>query len=326
VRLQIACLQVAMRTAHRSPGAPQATASRVPSRRARLAMGTTLEISVCAENEARAGEAIEAAFAEVDRLERILSTFREDSETSRLNRGAGGDFQPASPELLDLLARSREFSAASHGAFDVAAGSLVTLWKRAAGSGSLPGAAELAAARGACGPGVVETDPEHGRVRLARAGATLDFGGIGKGYALDRAAVALQDRGVTCALLDFGGQLLALDPPSGEAGWKVDLRDPRDAERIRRSIRLVRASISTTADYERGLEIAGARISHVVDPRTGLPVEADALSTALYVLGPQAGAELARRRSVAALLVPAQGSEIANEAFRALEIPRGALR
>lgn len=337
VRLQVVCLQVALRSTARSSGASPAPASSKTFRRARLAMGTALAISVCAETEARAGEALDAAFAEMDRLERILSTFREESETSNLNRGAGGEFQAVSPELLDLLARSRAMATSSGGAFDVTVGPLVALWRRAAESGSLPAEQDLVAARNACGPTVVETDPEHGRVRLARAGAALDFGGIGKGYALDRAAVALEDHGGARALLDFGGQVLALDPPPGEAGWKVDLRDARDPQRIRSSLRLVRASISTTADYERGLVIAGKRFSHVVDPRTGRPVEgmlgasvvcatateADALSTALYVLGPEAGAELARLRSAAAFLVPAEGPEIVNDAFRALEIPRG---
>lgn len=340
VRLQVACLRVATRSASRSSGAPAAPAPAGPLRRSRLAMGTTLEISVCGETEARAAEAIEAAFAEVDRLERILSTFREDSETSKLNRAAGGDFQPVSPELLDLLARSRVMSTGSGGAFDATVGPLVALWRRAAESGAFPADRDLAATREVCGPAIVETDPEHGRARLARAGAALDFGGIGKGYALDRAAVALEDHGVRRALLDFGGQFLALDPPPGEAGWMVDLRDARDPRRIRSSLRLVRASISTTADYERGLEIDGKRHSHVVDPRTGRPVagmlgasvvcatatEADALSTAIYVLGPAAGAELARRRGAAALLVPEEGPEVANDAFRALEIPRGERR
>ena len=340
VRLQLACLRVALRSASATSRALPAAQPRGSLRRARLAMGTKLEIAVCAEDEERAGQAIEAAFAEVDRLERILSTFLEDSETSKLNRGAGGELQPVSPELLDLLARCRALTAASGGAFDATVGPLVAAWRRAAESGSPPGEAELAAARAACGPGVVETDPEHGRARLARAGAALDFGAIGKGYALDRAAVALEDRGVHRALLDFGGQLLALDPPPGEAGWRVDLRDARKAGTIRSSIRLVRASISTTADYERGLEIDGRRFSHIVDPRTGRPVEgmlgasvvcasateADALSTALYVLGPKAGAELARTRNAPALLVPAEGAEVLDEAFRALEIPAGGAR
>ncbi|MFN0007414.1 MAG: FAD:protein FMN transferase [Planctomycetota bacterium] len=336
VRLQIACLEAARRASSRSSEVAEAAAPQGRLRRARLAMGTTLAISVCEPTAGRAGEAIDAAFAEIERLERILSTFRPESEASRLNHGAGGEPQPVGPELLDLLSRSRQITLRSGGAFDVTVGPLVALWKRSAESGALPTENDLTEARAACGLAVVETDPEHGRVRLARPGAALDFGGIGKGYALDRAAAALEDRGVHRALLDFGGQILALDPPPGEAGWTVELRDFRDPRRTRGSLRLVRASISTTADYERGLDIAGKPSSHVLDPRTGSPVEgmlgasvvcptateADALSTAIFVLGPRDGVELARRSGAAALLVPTEGAEIANDAFRALEIRR----
>lgn len=343
VRLQLACLRALPRPPP-TPAPPEPSdigAQRPgpgpPFRRARLAMGTMLRITVHAETEARATAAFDAAFAEVDRLERILSDYREDSETSRLSRAAGGDFLPVSPELLDLLARSREIAADTGGAFDVAVGPLVALWRRAAEAGAPPSDVEIAAAREAGGPAAVETDPEHGRARLARAGGALDFGGIGKGYALDRAAAALEALGERRALLDFGGQFLALDPPPGETGWTVELRDARDPARIRGALRLARASLSTTADYERGLAIGGQRYSHVVDPRTGRPVEgmlgvsvvcasgteADTLSTALYVLGKDAGAELARRRAVAALIVPAEGPEIENEAFRSLEVTAG---
>jgi thiamine biosynthesis lipoprotein len=338
IRLQLACLSVATR---RDRSTAQATAQPAgPFRRARISMGTSLEIAVYAAGEREAREALDAAFAEVERLDRILSTFIEDSETSRLNRSAGGEFLSASPELLDLLARSREICARTGGAFDVSVGPLVALWRHAAEAGAPPHDEEIRAARQAAGPGAVETDPEHGRARLVRAGAALDFGGIGKGYALDRAAAALEGQGVHRAVLDFGGQVLALDPPPGEKGWKVEVRDAARPESMRASVLLSRASISTTADYERGMEIAGRRVSHVVDPRTGRPVEgmlgasvvcatateADALSTAIYVLGPKAGADLAAQRGIAALVVPAEGLEVENDAFRKFEIRNGEAR
>jgi thiamine biosynthesis lipoprotein len=330
VRTQLACL--ARATRKESPAAP-ASGAGGPWRRMRMSMGTMLTITAYGKSEGDATAAIDAALAEVDRLDRMLSTYIGESEVSKLNRAAGGDFLPASPELLDLLSRSRELCARTDRAFDVTVGPLVELWKRAAHDGTEPSEREIAAARGLCGAGEIETDPEHGRARLVHAGAALDFGAIGKGYALDRAASILQDRGVTRALLDFGGQFLALDPPPDAAAWKVDLRDPAKPESIRTSLNLVHASISTTADYERGLAIGVRRVSHVVDPRTGLPAggmlgvsvvcasatEADALSTACYVLGAKSGADLATRRGVATLFVTADGAEVANDAFRRIE-------
>jgi thiamine biosynthesis lipoprotein len=337
IRLQLACLEAAV--PRPSPDAAFAPSAAAPgpgasARRARLAMGTTLEITVHAETDARASEAIDAAFAEVERLEAILSTFRESSEVSRLNRSAGGEFLPASPELLDLLARSRELSRRTHGAFDSATGPLVALWRRAVDGGGWPTDAAIETARALAGIGAIETDPEHGRARLVRAGAALDFGGIGKGYALDRAAAVLESRGIARALLDFGGQVLALDPPPGKVAWRIELRDAKRPESIRGTLELVRASLATTADYERGREIAGRRISHVLDPRTGRPVEgllgasvlagtateADALSTALFVLGPEPGARLAREIGVSVLLVPSDGQEIAAGVFESMRI------
>jgi thiamine biosynthesis lipoprotein len=330
VRMQLACL--ARATRRESPPA-SACGAGGPWRRMRMSMGTMLTITAHGKSEGEVTAAIDAALAEVDRLDRMLSTYIGESEVSKLNRAAGGDFLPASPELLDLLSRSREFCASTDHAFDVTVGPLVELWKRAARDGKAPAEREIAAARALCGPGEIETDPEHGRARLLHAGAALDFGAIGKGYALDRAASILQDRGVTRALLDFGGQFLALDPPPDAAAWRVDLRDPAKPDSTRTSVNLVHASISTTADYERGLSLSGRRISHVVDPRTGIPVEgilgvsvvcasateADALSTALFVLGAKAGAELASRRGVAALFVAADGTATGNDAFRRIE-------
>src|SRR5262249_26975113 len=159
------------------------------------------------------------------------------------------------------------------GAFDVTVGPLVLLWRRAAETQRLPTDAELAAARSSVGFRGIEIDAPKSLVRLSKPGAALDFGGIGKGYALGRAAAGLERPGPHRALLDFGGQLLALDAPAGERAWRVEVRDPGRPETTAGAIELVRASISTTADYERGLTVAGKKVSHVFDPRSGRPVE-----------------------------------------------------
>jgi thiamine biosynthesis lipoprotein len=326
VRYQLACLAVLARPA--------------PVRRARLAMGTMLAITVHGLSGAAADAAIDAAFAEVERLEAILSTWREASEVSRFNHAAGGDALPASPELLDLLGKSVAWSERTGGAFDVTVGPLVELWRRAAESQVLPAESELEAARSRIGFRGIEIDLAGGRARLAKPGAAVDFGGIGKGCALDRAAAVLERAGAHQVLLDFGGQLLALDPPPGEKAWKAELRDPARPDAgldvTCGSIELVRASISSTADYERGLAVAGRRVSHVLDPRSGRPVagllgasvvcpnatDADALSTALFVMGEEAGGRFAREQQLPAWLVAADGRSVETDPFRDLRTAR----
>lgn len=316
------------------PAAVSRPSNAVLVSRKQLAMGTTLEIRAYAENRDVGLAVLERALAEVARLEGILSTWREESEVSRLNRAAGGPPRPASPELLDLCSRSLELSERTSGAFDVGIGPLIELWKEASRTGKAPGTEEVEKARDCGGPMGVQVDRARGTLRLARPGAALDFGAIGKGYALDRAAAKLEEGGLHAALLDFGGQLLALDPPPDEASWSALIRDPALPEQSLTRIRLVRASISSTGDYERGMSVLATRISHIVDPRTGRPVEgmlgtsvvaptaceADALSTALYVLGYETAVHYAELHALPALVVAPGGRVTRTKSFRALEL------
>jgi thiamine biosynthesis lipoprotein len=300
--------------------------------RSQLLMGTTLDVRAYASTSDPA--ALDAAFEEVARIESLLSTFRDDSEVTLLNRAAGGEPRSASGDFLELCARSIELTRITSGTFDVAVGPLVTLWNEAARSNAPPSAEAIERARAASGSAWIEIDREHATIRLARNGAALDFGAIGKGYALDRAGAKLEERGIHAALLDFGGQLLALDAPASSAAWIVDVRDPAQPDRTRTKLKLVRASISTSADYERGMPLAGARISHIVDPRTGRPVEgmlgasvvatsatdADALSTAFYVMGCEEATRFAAEHGIAALIVARGDRRTKTPPFRALEV------
>lgn len=239
--------------------------------RSRWLMGTLLEATVDGDPD---GAALAAAYAEVSRLEGLLSTYIPESEVSRLNAAAGGPAVPVSAELWELLEASSRAWAASGGLFD-------------------PTYASSPAARGF---GRVRLDAGGRRVVLP-AGARLDFGGIGKGYALDRAAAVLRERGVRRALLNFGGQTLAL------GRWEVETPAGRYA--------LEDASAAASADAQRP--------GHIVDPASGAAVrtpatavvihpsaaEADAWSTAVYLGGLAA---LPPRFSGCALTVPRAGA------------------
>jgi thiamine biosynthesis lipoprotein len=297
--------------------------------RTRLLMDSLLRIQVRDGDDATASAAIDAAFADVARLEDLLSTWRETTPASALNRNAGGDLLEVPPELSAILATSLSLDHLTGGAFDITVGPVASLWRRSAKLGTWPGTEEIDAARARTGATVVELDAIHSRARLSVAHASIDLGGIGKGYALDRARAVLEGARVHVALLDFGGQMLALDPPPGERAWRIELRDPRHPERTLVGVDLVRASLSSSADYERGVEIAGRRVSHVVDPRTGMPVEgmigtsvirptateADALSTALFVMGQENGLKFAQEHGYSALLVDASGTVVVTGGF-----------
>lgn len=279
-----------------------------PVTRTLLAMGTTLSLKV--EGGATA---VEPALAEVAALEARCSTWRAESLWSRLNAGEPVALPEADRALLTRVAAlSREVE----GAFDPMVGRLVQAWGLRTG-GRNPTGAELAEARAAAGLDKLQGLP--GGVSL-QGGAWLEEGGFLKGHALDRMAAILHQGGATRGLLDFGGQLLAWGPAR-----TVAVAHPQDRLRPHLTLRLRNASLSTTGTSERGL--------HLLDPRTGRPcgawgavavvrptgLEADILSTALYVMGPDRGSAWAEAHGVAAAFLLNDGTVHLTAPFRGLQ-------
>ncbi len=266
-------------------------------------MGTRLRATVVAQDAQQGFVAIEAAFREVERLEALLSSWREDSELSRLNTAeVGKPFYP-SRELFDLLLEVRAWSERSEGAFDVAVGSLIDAWDLQ-GSGRRPTESEVTAALMLTAPDVFRLDERDGSVVRARSGSWITSGGFGKGAALRAAALELSKAGIDDALLDFGGQVLAIGSPPTGAGWAIGVAHPAHRDEQVVGLRVRSRSVATSAASERFVEIAGERFGHVLDPRTGHPVQAwgsvtvvaedplvaDVVATALFVIGPKHGA------------------------------------
>lgn len=268
-------------------------------------MGTVLEIHLCARDRAQ-GEAILAElFAEVARLERVLSRFDVKSDLSKLNRAAGSGPLRVAPELVELTARSVELTGLTDGVFDVSVGPIVVLWVEAAQTGVAPAPDVVAAARTRVGPQVVAVDAAAGSVELRVPGASLDFGGVAKGYALDRLAAMLRARGVSRALLSFGqSSITALGRPAGWDGWGVLLGDASGG--FAGTAQLADQSLSVSGSLGQYAEIGGKRYGHVIDPRSGEPLErarvamaiasdgtrAEAFSKALLILGERDGIAL----------------------------------
>lgn len=269
-------------------------------------MGAPWTITVHAESRADGEAAIAAAFAEIARLERVLSDYDPASELSRLSAAAPMTEPLAvSDDLWRVLVAAEAFHRASDGGFDIAVGPLTTLWRQSRRSGKLPRPDKLAAARMAVGAGAVELLADRRAVRLPRPGTRLDPGGIGMGYAADRALEVLAGRGIRSAMIDASGDVLVSAAPPGRAGWRIavaPLRPGGAAEWLE----LSQAAVTTSGDAYQAVEIEGVRYSHIVDPRTGIGVAgpaavtviapdattADALATAASVLGHEAGPPL----------------------------------
>jgi len=292
-------------------------------------MGTVLEASVCAPDRASGEALLRELFAAVAELERSCSSFDPASEISLLNRSAGRGPQAVSPALLRLTADSLAFSAQTRGSFDPTVGPLVSLWQAAGKAGRRPDAAELAATRARVGAGSVRADRLRGTVELRSPGTALDFGGIAKGWALDRASERLRAAGVTRAFLSFGeSSLAALGASPGWDGWGIALTDA--SGHFAGTVELRDRSLSVSGSLGQYVEIDGRRYGHVIDPRSGEPLEsarvavvlaadgasAEALSKALLVLGEKEGLALVESLGAEGMLLDESGASFETPGWR----------
>lgn len=261
------------------------------------AMGQPVHLRLFAQSEAAGYEAAQAALAELRRVEARLSLFDPASDLSELNRRAGRRWMRLDRDLACVLAAALRFRRVTGGAFDPAVEPLMRLWGFHAPRRTEPGPAEIAEARRAVRAARIVLRGE--RAELATRETQLDFGGIGVGYGLDCAVAVLRRAGITRAFLDVSGDCYALGAPPGEAGWLVEVADPRRPGRTIAATRLRDAALATSANTVSVVRFGRALRGHVMDPATGWPadalvqatvvartgIEADALSTAMLVSG-----------------------------------------
>lgn len=272
-----------------------------------VAMGTQVQLTAWTDDAPAAEAAFAAAFAEFNRLENLMSTWREGSDVLRLNAAAGGDAVSLSPETMEVLQLARHYSELSQGKFDVTFGPLSGLWRFDQDQDNvIPDPAAVAARLPLIGWEDLAVDADAHTARLKRAGMSVHLGGIGKGYAVDRAAAILRANGLENFLIQAGGDMYAAGHPEGRS-WRLGIQDPRGPpDDAFASLELTDSTFSTSGDYERYFLRDGRRYHHILDPDTGMPamasrsvtivarkaVDADALSTAVFVLGPDAGMRL----------------------------------
>jgi FAD:protein FMN transferase len=285
----------------------------------RVAMGSAATVRACGPERTVLASAVDAGLDEVDRLDALLSHYREDTPLSRLNREAARGAVAVPPELAELLAVCLRWSRDSDGAFDVTVGPLMKAWGFFRDEGRRPDDAQLRAALAVVGYRHVVVDRERHTVRFDRPGVELDLGGIGKGYAADRVAAVLRLHGIASALVNLGGSsVYGLGTPPGAAGWEVSIADPTAPGRKALSVSLRDRALSVSGGYARFFVKDGVTYSHIMDPRTGYPVQGvlsvavvsasatdgDALDNLLFVQG------LERARAFVGKLPPSLGTSV----------------
>lgn len=271
---------------------------------ARNAMATRFELVLHGDDPMALRAAGEEALDEIDRLENRLSLYRPGSEIAQLNAQAAHEPVRVSPELFALLEHARQLHAETGGAFDITIAPLVRCWGFMGANGKMPTQEEVIAARECVGMQHVQLDPQTRSVHFSRPGVMLDLGAIGKGYAVEQAAGILREAGITSALVHGGtSTVCAMGPPPDAETWEIAIEQPPGTSKPCGNwpppISLRDEAMSVSAIWGRSFVTDGKLLGHVIDPRTGQPVngallsavvlpsatETDALSTALLVLG-----------------------------------------
>jgi thiamine biosynthesis lipoprotein len=273
----------------------------------RIHMGTPWEIRAhgTPPDERRA---VEAADQEIERVESLLSRFRPGSEISRINRCNGPCRIRINPEVGRVIAEALRYAVLTEGAFDPTAGALSRLWGFGPeGPRTVPPDEErIQATIERLGYRQVCIDEVRFELTLRRPGMEIDLGGMGKGYAVDRAVAVLKENGINRAWVSCGSTAFALGPSKHHDAWRVGIRDPSGSGRIIQTVQIRDRAIATSGAYEQFFNYEGRRYGHICDPRTGYPAagsagvtviaptatEADALSTAAFVLGARSGRAL----------------------------------
>ena len=292
-------------------------------KRGQMHMGTLVFLTAVASDDQLAHDAIEKGFAEIHRLEEILSTWIPESELSRVNAAAGNAPVKVSPETIEVLEHSLAMARLTDGGFNVAIGPAVEAWN-VSREGRIPSQEALDAARSLMDLSEVHVNKEAGTVYLARSGMRVDVGGIGKGYAADSAARVMQEAGAAAGVVAISGDIKTFGRlPDGQR-FVFGIQHPRQESGITLGrLELEDEAVSTAGDYQRYFLKNGIRYHHILDPRTLRParlaqsvtivarsgVLADGLDTGIFVMGPEQGMALIERLpGVEGVIVGADGS------------------
>lgn len=282
-------------------------------------MGNRFEISVVADDKEWAEYRINLAIAEIQRIEKLITTFSDDSQTNQINAHAGIAPVKVNREVFDLIARSLKISELTQGAFDITYGSIdKSLWNFDLNMKTLPDAATAQAAVRLINYQNVILDNENTTVFLKEAGMRIGFGGIGKGYAADKAKAVLQTEGVKSGIVNAAGDLITWGTQPNGKPWTIAIADPDQETTPFSTLNISNMAIATSGNYAKYVVINGKKYSHTIDPKTGLPVSgiksvsiispsaefADAMATPVTVMGAYVGLDLINQlQNVACVII-----------------------
>lgn len=271
-----------------------------------LLMGSRFELIAVANSEVVAWEAIHAGIAEIRRIEKLISSWDTSSQTSAINQNAGIKPIKIDRELFELIYRSKKVSELTHGAFDISFASMANIWQFDGSMDSIPDNETVQKARSKINWENIELNSDSLTAFLKEEGMKIGFGAIGKGYAANRAKISMQQKNILGGLVNAGGDLIAWGVSAKPEPWTIKIADPKQKDRAFAWLQIKDQSVVTSGDYERFFIMNGKRYAHIIDPRTGYPTTgvksvsiicpdaelADALATAVFVMGKEKGLNL----------------------------------
>ncbi len=266
-------------------------------------MGSRFDITVVADNETQGNGYIDLAVAEIKRIETMISSWNEQSETSAIIRNAGNHPVKTNKELYDLITRAIKISELTNGAFDITYASMDKIWKYDGSMTKLPSEEEVAKSVSKVGFQNIVLNPEQQTVFLKNEDMRIGFGAIGKGFAADKAKTLLVEKGVDAGIINASGDLTTWGTQPDGSPWMVGITNPLNKNKVFSWFPLDNNAVVTSGNYEKYVEFNGKRYTHIIDPRTGRPVTgltsatvfapkaelADALATSVFVMGIETG-------------------------------------
>ncbi|EAQ48140.1 MULTISPECIES: FAD:protein FMN transferase [Leeuwenhoekiella] len=278
-------------------------AAQQPYKRTLKLMGSRFDITVVADNEAQGEAYIDWAVGEITRIEKLISSWDPNSQTSAINANAGKKPVKVDRELIELIQRAIAISKLTDGAFDISYASMDKIWKFDGSMTAMPDAQTITNSVEKVGFQNIVIDSEASTVFLKKEGMKIGFGAIGKGYAADKAKQLLIEKGVSAGIINASGDMNTWGKQTNGNPWKVAITNPLDKNKVFALLPIVNSAVVTSGDYEKYVTFNGTRYAHIIDPRTGYPATgiisatvfapkaelADALATSVFVIGIEVG-------------------------------------
>ena len=278
-------------------------AAQEPYKRTLKLMGSRFDITVVANDSIQANKYIDTAVAEISRIEKLISSWDDNSQTSEINRNAGAKPLKVDKELFNLIERAIGISKLTDGAFDISYASMDRIWQFDGSMTVMPSEKEIKSSVEKVGYQNIVLDKKNSTVFLKLEGMKIGFGAIGKGYAADKAKTLLISKGVPSGIINASGDMNTWGKQPNNEDWKVAITNPMNKNKVFALLPITNGAVVTSGNYEKYVNFNGKRYTHIIDPRTGYPSTgiisvtvfapkaelADALATSVFVMGKEAG-------------------------------------